>query len=84
MATIVNTPATTDTGTNTGLVVGIILIALLIFALLFYGGRNFLGGFVGRAPADQPNSSQPGQTNNNYAPDVNVPKDVNINVNPGY
>ncbi len=81
MATIVNTPATTDSGANTGMLVGFALAALLLFALLFWGARNWAGGFNGAATAPR------SETNiQNEAPDsggVNVPDKIDVNVNPG-
>jgi hypothetical protein len=78
MATIVNTPTTADTGANTGMLVGLALAALFLFALLFWGARNWSGGFGGAATAPRSET-----TINNEAPaggGVSVPDKIDVNV----
>jgi hypothetical protein len=69
MTTVVNnpaTPATTDNSGVTGLIVGLIVVAFLAFLFFFYGLPAFR------------NATQKAPTN----VDVEVPKDINVEVNP--
>lgn len=65
MATIVNTPASTDTGSGMGFLLGVIM--LIAFALLFFFyGLPMVGGWF----------------QSMRAPQVNVPGNIDVNVNP--
>lgn len=79
MATIVNTPTTADTTGSNAMVIGIALAALLFLMLLYFGARNFNFGSAGVVPRTD---TSPKVQNNYNAPDVKVPDQVDVNVNP--
>jgi hypothetical protein len=72
--------AATDQGTNTGVLLGLVLAGLMLLALFYFGARNW-SGFSGSTTAPEAGAGQSGQSNT-FAPEVDVPKDVNVNVNP--
>lgn len=51
MATIVNTPATTDSGNGTGFFLGIVLFIAVIFMLVYFGLPLLQNANVGTAPS---------------------------------
>ena len=63
MATVVNTPSSTDNGSGIGFLLVIILLIALIMLLMFYG-IPYLGSMM--------------QT---QAPQVNVPGQIDVNIN---
>ena len=69
-----------DAGAGTGMVVGILMVVLVALIALF-----FIFGGPGRftAPAGQTNVNVPAQTQPNSGPNVEVPRNIDINVNPG-
>lgn len=67
MATVVNNPGTTESSNSTALIVAAIVLLAAVF-FFFYFGRGLLSG-----------TNSGGST----APAVEVPREIDVNVNPG-
>jgi hypothetical protein len=78
---------TRETGTGTGMVLGIVvvlLVAVVVAFFVFAGGANrFAGGnsTPNQTNVNVPQQQQPAQQPS--APNVNVPGQIDVNVNPG-
>jgi len=77
---------TRESGTGTGMVLGIVivlLVAVVVAFFVFAGGANrFAGGnsTPNQTNVNVPQQQQPQQPS---APNVNVPRQIDVNVNPG-
>lgn len=74
MATIVNTPGTTESSGNSGLLIGIVL--LIVFGLLFF---FYAVPYIGRS-GQSSGATQGATQGDNQGSQINVPKDINVNV----
>lgn len=87
MTTVVNTPGTTS-DSGAGLLLGSLLFILIIAVLLYFGWPVFSRVLpVERAAPTQPDQlnidvdqQQPAGDNNGALPNINVPDDIDVNV----
>jgi hypothetical protein len=77
MTTVVNTPAsgTSDSGSGMGMVVGIIVVLVIVVLLAMFALPALRGGGTSAPAANAPAGDG--------ASDVNLPEQVDVNVNPG-
>src|SRR5437764_9902704 len=73
----------TDSGTGVGMVLGIVVVLLVAIVALFFvfgGPGRFAGGATPASPG-QTNVNVPAQNPPQSGPNVNVPPQVDVNVN---
>jgi predicted metalloprotease len=70
-----------DSGVATGMVLGIVVVALAVIVALFFvfgGPGRFLGG---SAAPSQTNVNVPAQSQPQNAPNITIPREIDININ---
>jgi hypothetical protein len=87
MATVINNPPgqptnTSDDSSGMGMLVGIVIVVLILAAFFLLFGMPYLRGNR-QMPAEQPiqQDTDTGSETNIEAPDLNVPRDIEVDVN---